>query len=333
MKKNKISTKIKLIGFLFIVLMISIITTTIYLNDKNKKDALTINIVGKQRMLTQNITKNIFYLYQHKNASMTELDNSTTEFIYNLNTLIQGNKLSKIQEAPTRQIANQLVKVDILWKSFHENIVKFKELLQKNDKDSLQLLDNVVNSIYLTNSTLLNEVDNLVSIYTIYSEEKLNNLQYIQYLFAFLILLLMIYSFIQLRTMEDNVKKFLEESEKIVKQSFDEPLTPIKLEGENEIIEMSRNINCFVDKINSVMSYSTNAIEQSKNASLKLDELNAEFDNILDELTNSPDIAKQLNKSEDIFIQSQEHLINSTRRLQDLKKELENIVISCKVPS
>ena len=36
MKKNKISTKIKLIGFLFIVLMISIITTTIYLNDKNK---------------------------------------------------------------------------------------------------------------------------------------------------------------------------------------------------------------------------------------------------------------------------------------------------------
>ena len=143
----------------------------------------------------------------------------------------------------------------------------------------------------------------------------------------------MIYSFIQLRTMEDNVKKFLEESEKIVKQSFDEPLTPIKLEGENEIIEMSKNINCFVDKINSVMSYSTNAIEQSKNASLKLDELNAEFDNILDELTNSPDIAKQLNKSEDIFIQSQEHLINSARRLQDLKKELENIVMSCKVPS
>ena len=52
----------------------------------------------------------------------------------------------------------------------------------------------------------------------------------------------MIYSFIQLRTMEDNVKKFLEESEKIVKQSFDEPLTPIKLEGENEIIEIKENV-------------------------------------------------------------------------------------------
>lgn len=333
MKKNKISTKIKLIGFLFIILMISIIATTIYLNDKNKKDALTINIVGKQRMLTQNITKNIFYLYQHKNASIAELENSTTEFIYNLNTLKEGNKLSKIQEAPTNQIANQLIKVDILWKNFYEKIIKFKDLLQKDDKESLILLDGIVNSIHQTNLTLLDEVDKLVSIYTTYSEEKLNTLQYIQYFFAFLILLLIIYSFIQLRNMEDNVKKFLEESEKIVKQNFDGPLTPIKLEGENEIIEMSKNINCFVEKINSVMSYSTNAIEQSKNASLKLDELTIEFDNILDELTNSSDIAKQLNKSEDIFIQSQEHLINSTKRLQDLKKELENIVQSCKITS
>ena len=39
MKKNNISTKIKFIGILFLVLMISIISTTIYLNNKSKKDA------------------------------------------------------------------------------------------------------------------------------------------------------------------------------------------------------------------------------------------------------------------------------------------------------
>ena len=43
--------------------MISIISTTIYLNNKSKKDALIINVAGKQRMLTQNISKNVFYLY------------------------------------------------------------------------------------------------------------------------------------------------------------------------------------------------------------------------------------------------------------------------------
>ena len=36
MKQNTISTKIKFIGVLFIVLMTSIIATTIYLNEKTK---------------------------------------------------------------------------------------------------------------------------------------------------------------------------------------------------------------------------------------------------------------------------------------------------------
>ena len=74
MKNNTISTKIRFIGILFIVLMTSIIATTIYLNEKNKKDALLINIAGKQRMLTQNISKNIFYIYHNDNSSYSELD-------------------------------------------------------------------------------------------------------------------------------------------------------------------------------------------------------------------------------------------------------------------
>ena len=47
--------------------MTSIITTTIYLNNKNEKDAMIINIAGKQRMLTQNISKNIFTYIQIQN--------------------------------------------------------------------------------------------------------------------------------------------------------------------------------------------------------------------------------------------------------------------------
>ena len=77
------------------------------------------------------------------------------------------------------------------------------------------------------------------------------------------------------------------------------------------------------------MNYSADAIEQSKNASLKLEELTDEFGKIIYDLTNSADISKQLNRSEDIVIQSQEYLINSTKRLQELKKELDKILKSC----
>lgn len=329
MKKNRISTKIKLIGILFFILMTSIITTTIYLNKKNEKDALIINIAGKQRMLSQNITKNIFYLYQNKEASFSELENSTTEFIYNLNSLKDGNQLSGIVKAPTDDIAKQLMKVEILWESFYKNINEFKLLNQKNDSFTNLSLKKLIDTIYITNPILLKEIDNLVSMYTNHSEEKSTQLKYIQYFFALLLILLITYSFFELKSMEEHAKKFLEESKKVIEQNINEPLTPIKIEGENEIVEATQTINHFINKINSVMTYSASAIEQSKNASLKLEELTDEFDKVINELTNSNDLSKQLNRSEDIVIQSQEYLINSTKRLQELKNELDKILQTC----
>ncbi len=62
MKKGNISTKIKIIGILFALLMTSIIATTIYLNNKNEKDAMIINIAGKQRMLNTKYFKKYFLL-------------------------------------------------------------------------------------------------------------------------------------------------------------------------------------------------------------------------------------------------------------------------------
>ncbi len=330
MKQNTISTKIKFIGILFIVLMTSIIATTIYLNEKNKKDALIINIAGKQRMLTQNISKNIFYLYHNNSDSYSELDSSTIEFIYNLNSLKDGNTLTGISKAPTDEIAKQLLKVEILWNYFHKNINGFKDLIQRNDKSNDADLKNIVTSVYSNNTILLSEVENLVSMYTIYAEQKSDYLRYIQYIFAIIIIFLMVYSFSQLKSMEENAKRFFEESKKIMKNDNNELLVPIKIEAEEEIVEATDTINCFIDKINSAMTYSANAIEHSKNASIKLEEITDEFDKIIDELTNSADISKQLNKSEDIVIQSQENLMNSTKKLQELKNELDKLLNSCK---
>ena len=328
-KENTISTKIRFIGILFIVLMTSIIATTIYLNEKNKKDALLINIAGKQRMLTQNISKNIFYLYHNNNDSYSELDSSTIEFIYNLNSLKDGNTLTGISKAPTDEIAKQLSKVEVLWNNFHKNINDFKELVQKNDTNNDAILKNIVNSVYSTNTILLSEVESLVSMYTIHTERKSDYLRYIQYIFAIIIILLMIYSFSQLKSMEENAKRFFEESKKIMENDNNELLVPIKIEAEKEIVDATDTINCFIDKINSAMTYSANAIEQSKNASIKLEEITDEFDKIIDELTNSADISKQLNKSEDIVIQSQENLMNSTKKLQELKNELDKLLNWC----
>ena len=330
MKKNNISTKIKLLGTLFIILMTSVIATTIYLNNKNDKDALVVNIAGKQRMLTQKISKNIFYLYQN-NESNKELDEAIIEFIYNLNSLKNGNTLIGIFKAPTNDIINQILKVEALWNEFYKNTNDFKKNLNKRNSSNELLLETIVRSVYNTNNVLLNEVDVLVSMYTVYTEEKTDYIRYIQYLFALIILILISYSFSQLKTMEANAKKFFEFSKQLTQNTDDKPLEPIQIEAEKEIVEATDTINCFINKINSAMVYSANAVEQSRNASIKLEEITDEFDIIINELTNSTEISKQLDRSEGIAIQTQEELINSTKKLQELKKELDILLNSCKI--
>ena len=325
MKKSNISTKIKIIGILFALLMTSIIATTIYLNNKNEKDAMIINIAGKQRMLTQNISKNIFYLYSNPKSSQNELDSSIEEFIYNLESLKGGNSLGKLKEAPNMQIDRQMLQIEYLWSIFYQNIVKFKELIQNNSNK--QELQNIVNIIYETNPELLYEVDALVSLHTINSEQKIRFLKNSQYFFAILILFLIIYSFLELKTMEKNALKFIEESKKVMEQNFEEPLKPIKIEAEGELIEASNIFNRFLNKINSAIIDSNSALEQSKNASYKLEEISNEFDEIISELQNKNEISKQLNKSEDIAIQTQEQLLHSSKRLNELKNELEKIIL------
>ena len=325
MKKSNISTKIKVIGILFALLMTSIIATTIYLNNKNEKDAMIINIAGKQRMLTQNISKNIFYLYSNPKSSQNELDSSIEEFIYNLESLKGGNSLSKLKESPNIQIDRQMLQIEYLWSIFYQNIVKFKELIHNNTNQ--KELQNIVNIIYETNPELLYEVDALVSLHTINSEQKIRFLKNSQYFFAILILFLIIYSFLELKTMEKNALKFIEESKKVMEQNLEEPLKPIKIEAEAELVEASNIFNRFLNKINSAIIDSNSALEQSKNASYKLEEISNEFDEIISELQNKSEISKQLNKSEDIAIQTQEQLLHSSKRLNELKNELEKIIL------
>ncbi len=166
-------------------------------------------------------------------------------------------------------------------------------------------------------------------MYTNHSENKTEYIKYFQYGFGFMIIILILYSLSQLKAMEKNAKKFFEYSQQLI-QSDGDHLEPIQIEAETEIVQATDTLNCFINKVNSAMDYSAEAIEHSKNASLKLEEITDEFDKVLVEMNNSAEISKQLNKSEDMVIESTEDLINSAHKLQELKAELDKLIISCK---
>ena len=129
--------------------------------------------------------------------------------------------------------------------------------------------------------------------------------------------------------MEDNAKKFFAFSKKLVQSSDNEHLEPIQIEAEKEIVEASDTINCFITKINSAMDYSSSAIEQSKNASIKLEEITDEFSKTINDLKHSSEISNKLDKSEDMVIQSHKDLINTIKKLQQLKDELDTLLQTC----
>ncbi|WP_321470441.1 type IV pili methyl-accepting chemotaxis transducer N-terminal domain-containing protein [Halarcobacter sp.] len=322
MKKIGVSQKIKILGALLLSSIFCVIVITIYLNQNNIKDATIVNIAGKQRMLTQRITKNIFYLYQTRANNFVEIDNAIDEFKYGLETLRDGNALLKISEAPTEKIANQISKVSVMWATFEKNTVEFKKAILNND---IEKLNSILEYIYQTNNKLLEEVDEIVTLYTEHIEEKtafIKNFQYLSFSFLFIFSL---YSLVQLRQIESHANEFLEKYKKISSSDITE-IEPIEIETEKEFIEMADNINFFINKVNSAMNYSEVALEQSRLASEKLQDLTDEFEDIIGELENKSEIVKSIDRSEDIAIESSDNLIKTTKKLNDLKKQLDSIL-------
>jgi len=327
-QSNKISTKIKILGASLVFTMLTVIALTIYLNQKNTKDALLVNIAGKQRMLTQKISKNIFYLCQKSTKDFNELDIAVEEFNYGLISLKDGNKLRGIKSPPTDKIGEQLSSIIILWNSFDKNVQAFKNLVITNSNIEYRKIK--VDTIYNSNIQLLKEVDVLVSMYTSHIESKTHTIEYFQYTGAFILFLLIVYSLQQLRIIEAHANEFLKHSKIIIEgQIENKPIEYIEIEAESEIVEATDTLNCFINKINSAMEYSAQAVEKSQQASEKLEEITDEFDKIIGDIQDSANISSQLIRSEDIAIQSSEDLLHTTKKLENLKKELDKLLKTC----
>ncbi|MEA1914984.1 MAG: type IV pili methyl-accepting chemotaxis transducer N-terminal domain-containing protein [Campylobacterota bacterium] len=327
MKTLKISTKIRILGALLTLTIFTVILTTLYLNHKNEKDALIVNIAGKERMLTQRMTKNIFHLYQIKTHNFIELDKAVNAFKFGMDTLKDGNVLLGIEKSPTQEISAQISKVLLLWNTFEENIKNFKHALLRNDP---QMMDSTYMYISKSNNELLKNVDHIVTLYTMHIEQKTDFIKKFQYLAFALLFILTLYSIIQLKQIEAHAREFLEQSKKMASAEEFNILPQTYKHTEGEIVEVTDNLNCFITKVNDAMNYSQTALEQSQKASTKLEELTSEFDDIIHDMEDQTAVIGQLDKSEDIMLESSEELLRSTKKLQKFKEELDKLLITCK---
>ena len=314
-------TRIKIVGILVLVLSIALALLSNYISDENKIHNKLLDTINAQKGFTQEISKNIFYIYKNHNASTEQLDDSIKKFQHNLNN--RNNIFKPIDSNVIKAKSDEIV---ILWNQFYRHVQDFRDKNKIISTYSSILLEKVVNDIYNTNIKLVVEFNKLIEMHNSYCEETINIHKNIQYALFFALVLLLVYLFTQIKNVIAFMQKFIHTSKKIITNSSIKDLEPIDINNNSsEILEASNNFNYLVEKINDSIHHSTKSIEHSYK-SLELVENNIEdLLELLYVMDNNEDIDKDLTKKEDALIQSLEELTSSTLKLENLKADLFNL--------
>ena len=156
LKPRGINKKLHFAGGTLSFIIVCVITLTVVMNERSKKDSLIINIAGKQRMLTQKMSKEIFYIKHKQSADFREINSAVDLFENNLNDLMNGNSAKGIYVPQNIKIKTKLEEVSSLW-------IPFKKEVKKIIKD-VTFIKNDLETLTTRTTSLLVESDKIVKV-------------------------------------------------------------------------------------------------------------------------------------------------------------------------
>ena len=151
---------------LTIAVFVFISSTTLLASITDKEMGTVINLAGKQRMLTQKISKHALLIYNsiEVKKNKKELKKSAELFDKTLKGLMHGDKSLNLVAVPSKKVQNKLKEIDVLWQDFYKDI---KSLL-KNPKNK-----NIIIKIANKNLPLLEKMHEAVTM--IVAESGINS--------------------------------------------------------------------------------------------------------------------------------------------------------------
>jgi nitrate/nitrite-specific signal transduction histidine kinase len=156
----KASTKLYIALFAQFLVTISLVGILLVMQTKQKHDSLVINLAGRQRMLSQKMTKEIL-LFSQGYLSSDEVANTINVFHDTLNSLYRGGeapldsdrtKFAELPKPRNKEVVDQLQKVESTWKQYQKNAFK---IISKKDQPSLEQIKKI-------NATLAQEMKEVV---------------------------------------------------------------------------------------------------------------------------------------------------------------------------
>ena len=317
-------TKIKIVGAFVFTLSIILAVLFNYVSEQSKISNNLLDTINQQKAFTQEISKNIFYIYKNPTASSSQLDDSIKSFISNMN-----NKDNRLDGVDSVAIKKQSAKILVLWNIFYLEVQNFRDLSKTTTAYSTIILEKLVNDIYKTNLDLVVEFNKLIDIHHSEVQSTVTIYKNIEYALFSLLLLLLIYLFSQVKEILSFIQKFTTTSKKIRSNSSIKELEPIKEKNSSlntSLSDATNNFNFLINQINDSVEYSSQSIEHSFK-SLELVEKNIEdLLELLYTMEDDKEVDKDLTKKEDVIIQSLEELTTSAENLKKLKADLDNLI-------
>lgn len=122
-------------------------------------DAVTINVAGKQRMLSQRVAKEAL-LVQAGLGEAKDTQKTIEQFEVAMQWLITGDKSKGISAPSTIEIKSQLEKVNQLWRVYQKDIL----LLQSNESTSIADKLDVKKRVFENSPNILKEMNRAVQM-------------------------------------------------------------------------------------------------------------------------------------------------------------------------
>jgi len=206
LKRVSISYKIGLILCVNLILLFGILIQNYFISVAQEADALLINMAGRQRMLSQQMTKAVF-LYiltskpnledqegvsdlnaeraeQLKREFKEEAETSSLWFDKTLNTLISGGRVpigqgifsKAVPSGSTPDILAQLNRIKLLWTPFLDSLLGI--LYAK--PDNAEKLSRAQNYIHEKNLLLLSEIEKSVKLFELEANKRASQIRAVQ---------------------------------------------------------------------------------------------------------------------------------------------------------
>ncbi len=254
-KRLSVSQKLLLSHGLLFLMSILIIGSVYITLQKQKSDAIIINLAGRQRMLTQKMTKEMLDLIQKGdvNQEANQLFSTMKVFDMTLNALYDGGdvpldlKMTMFRKIPPSRgvVRAQLGKVRDLWEKFKGHlkaVLNQDKEVRSGSEDSLYILKH--------NIELLQEMNKAVGLMQKEAEKKITALRTLIGIFGILSLIIFIISFRIASSIVNPLKEFVEK----FKAGAEGDLTVrMTIDSEDEIGEMAQTFNQFMDSLNALI--------------------------------------------------------------------------------